>query len=115
MLDERIKAKLVEGFKRLQEEGKLLSMAQLEEAYRTFRSRFGPERLANLRGEALLNLMHAHGNKDSLVYWLEFKDDEEFPDHLEALAGEAPLSSESSAAGKQVPGRPPTKATIPKT
>ena len=23
--------------------------------------------------------MHAHGNKDSLVYWLEFKNDEEFP------------------------------------
>ena len=23
--------------------------------------------------------MHAHGNKESLVYWLEFKNDEEFP------------------------------------
>ena len=23
--------------------------------------------------------MHAHGRQDSLVYWLEFKDDEEFP------------------------------------
>jgi len=25
--------------------------------------------------------MHSHGNKDSLVYWLEFKDDDEFPSH----------------------------------
>ncbi len=91
MLDERIKEKLVEGYKRLQEEGKLLSMAQLEEAYRTFRSRFGPERLANLGGEALLNLMHAHGNKDSLVYWLEFKDDEEFPDHFGGIGGGSAL------------------------
>jgi 5-methylcytosine-specific restriction protein B len=36
--------------------------------------------LAGLDGESLLETMHAHGNKDSLVYWLEFKnDEEEFP------------------------------------
>jgi len=29
---------------------------------------------------ALLNTMHAHGNHDSLLYWLEFKNNEEFPD-----------------------------------
>ena len=23
--------------------------------------------------------MHTHGNQDSLVYWLEFKNDEELP------------------------------------
>jgi 5-methylcytosine-specific restriction protein B len=35
--------------------------------------------LRNLDGEALLNVMHDMQNRDSLVYWLEFKDDEEFP------------------------------------
>ncbi len=31
--------------------------------------------------------MHSHGNKDSLVYWLEFKDDEEFPGRFGSIAG----------------------------
>jgi 5-methylcytosine-specific restriction protein B len=32
--------------------------------------------------------MHTHGNKESLVYWLEFKDDEEFPGpNLGSIAG----------------------------
>ena len=31
--------------------------------------------------------MHAHGNKDSLVYWLEFKNDEEFPAHFGSISG----------------------------
>ncbi len=35
--------------------------------------------LASLDGEDLLEAMHSLGNKDSLVYWLEFKNDEEFP------------------------------------
>ena len=41
-------------------------------------SDFGPSVLAGLDGEPLLTLMHDHGNRDSLVYWLEFKNDEEF-------------------------------------
>jgi 5-methylcytosine-specific restriction protein B len=31
--------------------------------------------------------MHAHGTKDSLVYWLEFKDDEEFPARFGGIGG----------------------------
>ena len=31
--------------------------------------------------------MHAHGNKDSLVYWLEFKNDEEFPARFGSISG----------------------------
>jgi len=38
-----------------------------------------PDQLKNLDGEALLNMMHDLQNKDSLAYWLEFKNDEEFP------------------------------------
>jgi hypothetical protein len=26
--------------------------------------------------------MHAHGNRESLVYWLEFKNDDEFPGQM---------------------------------
>jgi len=79
ILDERVAQELRERYKSLHDEGKLLSNEQLENYYSTFRSRFGPDKLKNLDGEALLNLMHDIGNKDSLVYWLEFKNDEEFP------------------------------------
>ena len=57
----------------------LLSSDRLRVSLAAFRERFGPERLKSLDGEALLHLMHLHGNKESLVYWLEFKNDEEFP------------------------------------
>jgi len=36
-----------------------------------------PERTRGNGREALLNAMHAHGNHDSLVYWLEFKNDDD--------------------------------------
>ena len=78
-LDNRIAEELKAKYKSLQDEGKLLSNEQLAEYYSTFRSRFGPDKLKNLDGEALLNIMHDIQNRDSLVYWLEFKDDDEFP------------------------------------
>lgn len=78
-LDERIVLELRELYKSLSDEGQLLSGEDLAGYYSTFRSRFGPDKLKNLDGEALLEIMHSHGNKDSLVYWLEFKDDVEFP------------------------------------
>lgn len=56
----------------------LLSRDQLDAAYTIFRERFGPEKLSALDGRALLDLMHLHGSKDSLVYWLEFKNDDQF-------------------------------------
>ena len=78
MLEPSVKQKLLQRIQQLNAEGKLPSRAQLDQYYGTFRSRFGPDKLANLDGEALLTTMHAPG-KDSLVYWLEFKNDEEFP------------------------------------
>lgn len=59
--------------------GELLSPDRLQAVYTTFRERFGPDKLRSLDGPSLLQVMHAHGNRESLVYWLEFKDDEEFP------------------------------------
>ena len=78
-LDERIDQELKELYKTLEIEGKLLSGEQLAGYYSTFHSRFGSDRLKNLDGEALLNTMHDMQDRDSLVYWLEFKNDEEFP------------------------------------
>jgi 5-methylcytosine-specific restriction protein B len=78
-LDNRIAEELKAKYKSLQDEGNLLSNEQLAEYYSAFRSRFGPDKLKNLDGEALLNIMHDIQNRDSLVYWLEFKDDDEFP------------------------------------
>lgn len=66
-LDQRIAQELKELYKKLNDEGKLFSDEQLARYYSTFRSRFGPDKLKNLDGEALLETMHSHGNKDSLM------------------------------------------------
>jgi 5-methylcytosine-specific restriction enzyme B len=49
-----------------------------------FKARFGPEVLLGLNGEQLLRTMHGRQDDESrcLSYWLEFKNDEEFPGHL---------------------------------
>lgn len=87
MLDDRIKTRILDDHRKLTADGKLLSREQLAACYRTFRSRFGPDVLAKLDGEELLETMHAHGNKDSLVYWLEFKNDDEFPARFGSISG----------------------------
>jgi 5-methylcytosine-specific restriction protein B len=86
-LDERIVRELKDLYKKQESEGKLSSRAQLEQYYKTFRDKFGPDTLKNLDGEALLETMHGTGNKESLAYWLEFKNDEEFPAVFGSIAG----------------------------
>jgi 5-methylcytosine-specific restriction protein B len=71
--------------------GEWLSAARLTECYATFRRHFGPEVLASLDGEALLDRMHLHGSKESLVYWLEFKNDEEMPGVFGSIGGGSAL------------------------
>jgi len=71
--------------RRLLADGALLSDDQMQRAYEAFRARFGPDVLAGLDGLALLERMHARGpaaNKSSMMYWLEFKNDEEFPEGM---------------------------------
>ena len=75
ILDERIAKELRAKYR----EGNLLSREQLENYYTTFRRRFGTDSLKRLDGIELLETMHSYGTKDSLVYWLEFKNDDEFP------------------------------------
>ncbi|WNG15840.1 AAA family ATPase [Cystobacter fuscus] len=91
MLDERLGQALEELRRKLDDEGRLHSRAQLEGFYALFRERFGPERLLQLDGDELLSLMHDHGRRDGLVYWLEFKDDEEFPAIFGSIAGGSAL------------------------
>lgn len=78
-LDPRIEQGLRSALDAVARRGELLPKERLQEGYATFRDHFGPEKLQLLDGEALLETMHAHGNKESLVYWLEFKNDAEFP------------------------------------
>ena len=78
MLDQRLKESLETTHEVLLQKGQLLSRERLEKCYSLFRTRFGPEVLEKLEGENLLRLLHARPGKDSLMYWLEFKNDEEF-------------------------------------
>jgi 5-methylcytosine-specific restriction protein B len=74
-----IRRRLEEQHRRLDAAGDLLSREALAGYYKRFVDSFGPATLQALDGTELLERMHAHGRQDSLVYWLEFKDDDEFP------------------------------------
>ena len=87
IIAEEIAEDLKRIHQRLSQEGKLLSNERLKECYTTFRERFGPEVLSNLEGEKLLNTIHDNSNKNSMVYWLEFKKDEEFPPIFGSISG----------------------------
>ena len=78
-------------YNQLDSEGELLSKTQLSGYHDTFRQRFGPDKLQALNGEELLITVHDHGNRDSLVYWLEFKNDDEFPANFGSIAGGSAL------------------------
>lgn len=79
-LDPRLIAALRGRADELLARGELLTDERLDRIYAGFRARFGPEVLAGLDGQELLLKMHGRGPaRDSLAYWLEFKNDEEFP------------------------------------
>jgi len=87
ILDTSITNTISELHHKMDAEGKLLSKSQLEQYYQTFKSRFGVEKLSLIDGEELLNTMHNLSNLDSLVYWLEYKNDDEFPARFGSIAG----------------------------
>ncbi len=78
-LDPKIRDDLSSWAAKLKSEDKLLSERQLAGYLETFRERFGPDELARIDGTELLERVHNQSNKESLVYWLEFKNDEDFP------------------------------------
>ena len=90
MLDHRLTRNLREAHARMLADRELLSVQRLRECYSLFRSRFGPDVLRRLDGEHLLNVLHTT-DRDNLVYWLEFKNDEEFPAKFGSIAGGSAL------------------------
>ncbi len=79
ILEEAIRDEIIAVYDKVAKEGEVIANAQLDVYYGNFRQRFGPDRLANLDGEELLNAIHDMSDHDSLAYWLEFKNDEELP------------------------------------
>jgi 5-methylcytosine-specific restriction protein B len=105
MLHPKIVLKLREIESRLRETGRLPTTLQLQQYYANFRDHFGPEELQSLDGEALLVRMHGldRNNRNTLIYWLEFKDDEEFPFVFGSISGGSALKYglySSSATGQ---------------
>ncbi len=87
LLDERLRAVLLKLRTEMYVANELKDIESLQKYYAAFRQRFGPEALAGLVGEVLLNSMHNLSNRESLVYWLEFKNDDEFPAIFGSIAG----------------------------
>ena len=75
-LDKNLEQALRDTNEALIRKGEQPPLERLQVFYDTFRDRFGPGKLKSLDGEALLETMHGNG-KNSLAYWLEFKNDEE--------------------------------------
>lgn len=69
--------KILETYKKMLGENKFLTEEKVKESYELFKNNFGPDRLKSLDGEVLLETIFNHGNRGSLVYWLEFKNDDE--------------------------------------
>jgi 5-methylcytosine-specific restriction protein B len=117
MLDSRIDEGIHSEYESLSLSGEILSEDQLNQCYSIFRARFGPEVLASLQGTELLEKMHGRGGNDSLVYWLEFKNDEEFPGtRFGSIAGGSALKFEiyrSTKSGHWMTGSPQDQRAIP--
>jgi 5-methylcytosine-specific restriction protein B len=101
----------------LESRGQLLVHDKLEACYLRFREKFGPDVLRGLDGEQLLNAIHGRGTKDSLVYWLEFKDDDEFPStsHFGSIAGGSALKFgiyQSTQTGDWMTGNPRSQTRL---
>lgn len=91
MLSDAKREQIQAKYEELLREGKLYTEAQLQQYYRTFAERFAPSQLAGLDGEELLEYLHG-STHDSLAYWLEFKNDDEFPTKdFGSIAGGAAL------------------------
>ncbi len=78
MLAEPVKQKLLQKYQELKSAGELLADHKRDQYQAEFRSRFGPDQLSKLNGEALLEAMHGRSGKESMAYWLEFKKDDDF-------------------------------------
>ncbi len=90
-LPDTIKRQLTSLATQLVAEGQVPSPEELAVFQTRFRSKFGPDVLRRLEGADLLNKLHERGAANSLVYWLEFKDDDEFPASFGSISGGSAL------------------------
>lgn len=93
MLNPKIVEELRQIESRVRAEGRLPTADKLQQYYASFVDRFGPDRLKSMDGEVLLVQMHGlyRDNRNTMVYWLEFKDDEEFPYIFGSISGGSSL------------------------
>lgn len=91
MLPEKLVQEIKEIQKKKLSDGTLLPLTELQENYRIFQDRFSVEHLQTIDGKELLSTMHDlnPNNRDSLVYWLEYKDDDDFRGRAFGLIGGA--------------------------
>jgi len=62
--------------------GELERKTVFESGYSAFQKKFGPNVLKRLDDQTLSEVMFNTGTRDSLLYWLEFKNDDEFHTNL---------------------------------
>jgi 5-methylcytosine-specific restriction protein B len=82
ILDDKVLADLKEFYEACVKKDELPSLALVNNYVDNFRAKFGPAILASLDGKGLLECMHGKNSHDSLTYWLEFKNDEEFDSNM---------------------------------
>jgi 5-methylcytosine-specific restriction enzyme B len=90
MLHPKVQQEITALHAQMEAQGEFPSAEALSGYFDTFRRRFGPDVLRRLDGQELLDVMKGPG-PDGLVYWLEFKDDEELPAHFGSIAGGSAL------------------------
>lgn len=113
-LHPRLREDLERVHRKLSSSGDLPSRTRLDQYYRTFQERFGPDALLARDGEALLSLMH-ESTQDGMIYWLEFKNDDEFPSIFGSVAGGSALKYgfyRRQETGEWTTGSPRAQRTI---
>ena len=91
MLEPKLAARIKEKQQQMLADQLLFPKAKLDVFYKNFQDRFSPDQLSRLDGEDLVEFMHNHSTRDSLVYWLEFKNDDEFTSVFGSIAGGSAL------------------------
>ena len=83
--------RIIQNANKIIESGEFPNEAVFKQYYAAFQSRFGPEILQGLDGRTLLYTLFDFSDHNSLGYWLEYKDDDEFKAVFGSIAGGSAL------------------------
>jgi len=115
-IDSRIIEKLQHKHQALEAAGELLSDQQIAGYLDLFRQRFGPDELAARDGKELLLYLHGRESQDCMAYWVEFKNDDEFPSpRFGSIAGGSALKFgiyQRSETGQWMTGAPSNQKVL---